>query len=53
MARILPLVHRHGTSVTFRAADTSLSGQALTDSLLLQLGDGWRDWHINEDASRN
>ncbi len=52
MARILPLAHRHGTPVTFRAAGTSLSGQALTDSVLLQLGDGWRDWHINADASR-
>ena len=52
MARILPLANRHGTPVTFRAAGTSLSGQALTDCVLLQLGDGWRGWHISEDASR-
>ncbi len=49
--RILPLAHTYGTPVTFRAAGTSLSGQAITDSVLLQLGDGWRGWRINEDAS--
>ena len=42
--RILPLAHRYGTPVTFRAAGTSLSGQAVTDSVLLKLGDGWRGW---------
>ncbi|MBI2240369.1 MAG: FAD-binding oxidoreductase [Magnetospirillum gryphiswaldense] len=30
-----------GVSVTFRAAGTSLSGQAVSDSVLLLLGDGW------------
>lgn len=51
MRRILALAHRHGTPVTFRAAGTSLSGQAVTDSVLLQLGDGWRSWRIGEDAA--
>jgi len=40
--RILPLAQRYRTVVTFRAAGTSLSGQAVTDSVLLKLGDGWR-----------
>jgi D-lactate dehydrogenase len=31
-----------GTPVTFRAAGTSLSGQAISDSVLVLLGDGWR-----------
>ena len=32
------------TAVTFRAAGTSLSGQALSDSVLMVLGsEGWRD----------
>ena len=31
-----------GTPVTFRAAGTSLSGQAVTDSVLVLLGDHWR-----------
>ena len=51
MRRILALAHRHGTPVTFRAAGTSLSGQAVTDSVLLQLGDGWRGWNIGPDAA--
>ncbi|MER2533120.1 MAG: FAD-binding oxidoreductase, partial [Candidatus Competibacter sp.] len=51
MRHILALAHRHGTPVTFRAAGTSLSGQAVTDSVLLQLGDGWRGWKIGSDAA--
>jgi D-lactate dehydrogenase len=38
--------------VTFRASGTSLSGQALSDSVLMVLGpEGWRDYHINENYS--
>ncbi len=51
MRRILALAHRHQTPVTFRAAGTSLSGQAVTDSVLLQLGDGWRNWRIGAGAA--
>jgi D-lactate dehydrogenase len=51
MQRILALAHQHDTPVTFRAAGTSLSGQAVTDSVLLQLGDGWRNWRIGEGAA--
>jgi D-lactate dehydrogenase len=37
-------------SVTFRAAGTSLSGQAVSDSVLMVLGpEGWRDYHISAD----
>ncbi|GBC62442.1 FAD-binding oxidoreductase [Desulfonema ishimotonii] len=37
--------------VTFRAAGTSLSGQALTDSVMILMGtEGWRDYAISEDA---
>ena len=39
------------TPVTFRAAGTSLSGQALSDSVLVLLGDGWRDIRVADDAS--
>ena len=39
------------TPVTFRAAGTSLSGQAVSDSVLMMLGDaGWRDVHIRADG---
>jgi D-lactate dehydrogenase len=41
-----------GTPVTFRAAGTSLSGQAVTDSVLVLLGDGWRGISVSADASR-
>ena len=37
-------------SVTFRAAGTSLSGQAVSDSVLMVLGtEGWRGYHISAD----
>lgn len=39
-------------SVTFRAAGTSLSGQAISDSVLIVLGDGWKKIDINADASK-
>ena len=51
MQQILGLAHTHGTPVTFRAAGTSLSGQAVTDSVLLQLGEGWRNWRIGNEAA--
>ena len=38
-------------SVTFRAAGTSLSGQAVTDSLLVIAGNMWKGFKINEDAT--
>ncbi len=37
-----------GAPVTFRAAGTSLSGQAISDSVLLVLGDGWQGSRISE-----
>ncbi|MBS9405076.1 FAD-binding oxidoreductase [Halomonas sp. TRM85114] len=36
--------------VTFRAAGTSLSGQAVTDSVLIQLGQGWRGHEILDEG---
>jgi len=39
-----------GAPVTFRAAGTSLSGQAVTDSVLIVLGDGWRGSTISDDG---
>ena len=49
--KTLLLAGRFSTPVTFRAAGTSVSGQAVTDSVLLALsGDSWRDYGISEDA---
>ncbi|HTM77366.1 MAG TPA: FAD-binding and (Fe-S)-binding domain-containing protein, partial [Devosia sp.] len=39
-------------SITFRAAGTSLSGQAVTDGVLAVLGDGWRKLHIHPGADQ-
>jgi D-lactate dehydrogenase len=41
-----------GLPVTFRAAGTSLSGQAVTDGVLAVLGDGWRKLDIHEGADQ-
>lgn len=38
--------------VTFRAAGTSLSGQAVTDGVLAVLGDGWRKLDIHPGAEK-
>ncbi|MET0015138.1 MAG: FAD-binding and (Fe-S)-binding domain-containing protein [Sedimenticola sp.] len=52
LRRILSSANSHQVPVTFRAAGTSLSGQAITDSVLLQLsGDGWRDYSVAEDGN--
>lgn len=52
VARILRLAHKDGIDVTFRAAGTSLSGQAVTDSVLLRLGEGWLGCRIYDNARR-
>jgi len=49
VAELCRAAQRHGTPLTFRAAGTSLSGQAVTDSVLVRLGhDGWRGWRVGE-----
>jgi D-lactate dehydrogenase len=47
---VLDIARRFGASVTFRAAGTSLSGQAISDSILLVLGDQWRDHEIRNQG---
>jgi D-lactate dehydrogenase len=49
---ILKLASSHKLPVTFRAAGTSLSGQAVSDSVLIRLGDGWRKFKIFDEASK-
>lgn len=48
---VLSLTAELGVAVTFRAAGTSLSGQAVSDSVLVVLGDGWTGSTIAEDGS--
>ena len=51
LRRVLGCCARLGTPVTFRAAGTSLSGQAITDSVLILLGDGWRGIRVADDGA--
>jgi len=47
------VARRHDTPVTFRAAGTSLSGQAITDSVLMKIshnGTAWRRHHIEDEG---
>jgi D-lactate dehydrogenase len=37
--------------LTFRAAGTSLSGQSVSDSVLVMLGSRWTKYSVNDDAS--
>ncbi len=41
VSRLLTSAQQHRVPVTFRAAGTSLSGQAVTDSVLVRLGYSW------------
>jgi D-lactate dehydrogenase len=48
--RLLAACSQRHTPVTFRAAGTSLSGQAVTDSVLAVLGENWRGCTIGAGA---
>ncbi|WP_028318973.1 FAD-binding and (Fe-S)-binding domain-containing protein [Desulfobulbus elongatus] len=50
--RILREAGRLELPVTFRAAGTSLSGQAITDSILVRLGRGWNDYRVLDQARK-
>lgn len=50
VSAILKACSELGTPVTFRAAGTSLSGQAITDSVLVIAGDGWKKFSINDQG---
>lgn len=43
---LLKLANQHRVAITFRAAGTSLSGQAVTDSVLLVLGENWQQREV-------
>jgi D-lactate dehydrogenase len=50
VVRLLAACARFSCPLTFRAAGTSLSGQAITDSVLVLLGDNWRRCEIGADG---
>ena len=45
--QLLMLANQYKVALTFRAAGTSLSGQAVTDSVLLVLGENWQQHQID------
>lgn len=49
VSRLLKLADRYGLPVTFRAAGTSLSGQSISDSILIVAGKNWEEYSISED----
>ena len=51
VSRILALAHGMGLPVTFRAAGTSLSGQAITDNILVVAGKHWEKWEYHDDTT--
>ncbi len=51
LVSLLCLATKHRTPVTFRAAGTSLSGQAVTDSVLVVM-DGWTDHEVLDGGQK-
>lgn len=49
---LLKLAQRDHVPVTFRAAGTSLSGQAISDSVLIVLGDNWNGREIRTQGQQ-
>ena len=49
--QIVRLCSAHHLPFTFRAAGTSLSGQSLSDSILIVAGKNWEGYQLNDDGS--
>ena len=52
VSETLKLAGRMRLPVTFRAAGTSLSGQAISDSVLLVAGESWQQWEILDHGAK-
>lgn len=50
VARLLQAADKHKIPVTFRAAGTSLSGQAISDSVLVVAGKNWENYTVGPQA---
>ena len=48
--QIIARAHREGKHITFRAAGTSLSGQAISDSLLVVCGKKWEHYQVHDNG---
>lgn len=49
---VIAAARAEGMPLTFRAAGTSLSGQAMTEGVLAVLGDSWRKLQIHDAGAR-
>jgi len=52
ISRILQSANHYGLPVTFRAAGTSLSGQSISDSILIVAGKNWEKYTISDDGEQ-
>ena len=50
VSRIVAMASRYGLPFTFRAAGTSLSGQSVSDSILIVADKNWEDYSVAPDA---
>lgn len=50
VVKLLKAATQHEIPVTFRAAGTSLSGQAITDSVLIVAARRWQNYKVGENA---
>lgn len=50
VARLLQAADKHKIPVTFRAAGTSLSGQSISDSVLIVAGKNWENYTVGPQA---
>lgn len=51
VSKILEAASKFDVPVTFRAAGTSLSGQSISDSVLIVAGKDWERYKVSEEAS--
>ena len=52
VATILKTADLYDIAITFRAAGTSLSGQAISDSVLVIAGGNWKDYEILDNGQK-
>ncbi|MDO7084740.1 FAD-binding and (Fe-S)-binding domain-containing protein [Pseudocolwellia sp. AS88] len=49
--KVIALAHKFDVPITFRAAGTSLSGQAITDSVLIMLSTDWTQYQVKDEGN--
>ncbi len=52
VARLFQFSHDHSLPITFRAAGTSLSGQSISDGLLVEVARNFRELQVLEDGRK-